>query len=128
MKNGCNGVEAWVKLRRAFPGTARTAVRFTLKTVRPARANCSFPSAGAAVKEGVSNARVFRLGSVAAVLLVTPVVASAQVLYLDNFDTDTSINWAVNARNPGNDVAEFAFDYSSVGIPPAPGSGGTTLG
>jgi hypothetical protein len=68
------------------------------------------------------------LGSVAAVLLFMPVIASAQVLYLDNFDTDTSANWTINARNPGDDRATFSFDYSTSFIPPAPGSGGTTRG
>jgi hypothetical protein len=53
--------------------------------------------------------------------------ASAQTLYSDNFDTDTSGSWQVNTV-AGN-VATFNFDYSSVGISSAPRStGGTTRG
>lgn len=57
-----------------------------------------------------------------------PAVAT---LYSDAFDVDSSANWNVNVfTNAGtnNCDATFAFDYSSVGIPPAPHSSGTTLG
>ncbi|MFN7140171.1 MAG: immunoglobulin domain-containing protein, partial [Limisphaerales bacterium] len=53
----------------------------------------------------------------------------AQILFADDFDSNTSANWAVNkstganANNAGN-TAEFAFDYSTVGIPSAPNSTG----
>jgi hypothetical protein len=57
---------------------------------------------------------------------VTPAPAQT-VLFSDNFDTDTTAAWSVNASNAGN-VATFFFDYSTVGIPAAPGSGGTTRG
>lgn len=50
--------------------------------------------------------------------------------FSDNFDTDTSSMWTVNraAANPDGNFATFNFDYSTIGIPPAPGSGGTTRG
>lgn len=54
--------------------------------------------------------------------------ASAQVLFSDNFDTNTAANWTVN-NGPGTNPVTFAFDYSTVGIPAAPNSvGGTTSG
>ena len=54
--------------------------------------------------------------------------ASAQVLFSDNFDSGNSAaNWTVNTS--GSDAfADFAFNYDSLGIPSAPGSGGSTIG
>jgi hypothetical protein len=55
----------------------------------------------------------------------------AQLLFSDNFDVDHTANWTVNKSLGGADTtstAEFLFDYSSVGIPSAPNSGGSTLG
>jgi hypothetical protein len=40
--------------------------------------------------------------------------------FFDNFDTDTSANWMVNEANAGSNRAEFNWDYSTLGIPPAP--------
>ncbi|MEO5803939.1 MAG: Calx-beta domain-containing protein [Verrucomicrobiota bacterium] len=55
--------------------------------------------------------------------------APAPVLFSDNFDTDTSVNWITNAADGGLDTfVEFFYDYSADGIPPAPHSGGTTRG
>src|SRR4051812_45260636 len=54
--------------------------------------------------------------------------ASAVVLFSDNFNTNTSANWTKNAAptaNAATQTAEFAFDYSTFGIPPAPGSADT---
>lgn len=48
-------------------------------------------------------------------------------LYAEDFDTDHTSNWVANF-GPGNNAADFFFDYSTVGIPPAPNSGGTTRG
>src|SRR3954468_15612705 len=69
--------------------------------------------------------------------LILPVAASsfislktgAQTFFSDTFDTDTSALWTVNkpAANPTGDFATFAFDYSTAGIPAAPGSS-TTFG
>lgn len=52
--------------------------------------------------------------------------AMAQVLFEETFDTDPSANWQYNASAVGTS-ANFFFDYSSIGVPPAPG-GSTTRG
>jgi hypothetical protein len=55
--------------------------------------------------------------------------ASGATLYSDNFNVDSSASWTINkaptATDPNKQKAEFAFDYSVFGIPPAPGSGDT---
>ncbi len=54
--------------------------------------------------------------------------AQTQV-YFENFDVDNTPNWIINPTPSGSNVANIFFDYSSVGIPPAPNSiGGTTRG
>ncbi len=65
------------------------------------------------------------LGAVLVVVLATNMAAAA-ILFDDAFETDTSGNYNVN-QSAGNHAATFAYDYSAVGIPPAPGST-TTLG
>ncbi len=55
------------------------------------------------------------------------------VLFMDNFDTDSSANWNIvfgdtGGSSSGDFSAEFAYDYSIEGIPPAPHSSGTTSG
>ena len=77
------------------------------------------------------------LAAVAA-MLVAATAANAQTqVYFNNFDTDDSANWAVNIvvgtaktnSSTSYNGADFNFDYSTVGIPPAPNStGGTTKG
>lgn len=56
--------------------------------------------------------------------------SQAQQLYSENFDVDHTANWVVNSAHgtPATNSAEIFFDYSTVGIPSAPGSGGTTRG
>jgi hypothetical protein len=54
--------------------------------------------------------------------------AVAQIAFSDNFDVDHTANWSVSTLGPGVSDANFFFDYSTVGIPAAPNSGGTTLG
>ncbi len=54
--------------------------------------------------------------------------ASAQIAFSENFDVDPTANWTVNTLGPGISDANFFFDYSTVGIPSAPNSGGTTRG
>jgi hypothetical protein len=59
--------------------------------------------------------------------LLSPALAHAQ-LYSEDFDADHTASWTVNS-GPGANLANFFFDYSSVGIPSAPhSSGGSTLG
>lgn len=60
-------------------------------------------------------------------LAIFPAVGFGQtVLYSDNFETNSAASWNINASSAGND-AVFAYDYSAVGIPAAPGAS-TTLG
>src|SRR5262245_29950193 len=56
------------------------------------------------------------------------------ILYSQNFDVDDTANWTFNsssaadlAADNANNEANFFFDYSTAGIPPAPG-GTTTRG
>ncbi len=50
-----------------------------------------------------------------------------QIFYSENFESpDSTNNWNINLGS-ARDLATFAFDYSTIGIPPAPG-GTTTLG
>jgi hypothetical protein len=61
----------------------------------------------------------------AAALVAFPLVTHANVIFTDNFNTDTSANWTQNkapTANAANQQATFAFDYSTMGIPAAPGS------
>src|SRR4051794_27500224 len=55
--------------------------------------------------------------------------ASAAVLFSDNFNlAGNSANWKVNVAPTANaslQSAEFAYDYSTYGIPAAPGSSDT---
>lgn len=53
--------------------------------------------------------------------------AFGQIVYSDNFDLDHTANWTVNG-GPSDEAANFFFDYSTVGIPSAPNSGGSTRG
>jgi hypothetical protein len=62
-----------------------------------------------------------------AALLCAPGAASA-VLFSENFDVDPTANWMVNPSHATGSDADFFFDYSTVGIPPAPNSGGSTRG
>jgi hypothetical protein len=58
-------------------------------------------------------------------LLVYPPQAT---VFADNFDANTATNWIVNKSSADTYVA-FNYDYSTLGIPPAPHSvGGTTRG
>lgn len=62
-----------------------------------------------------------------AVAVVTP--SFGQVVFNRNFDADDTANWAVFQGPATTDsAADFYFDYSTVGIPSAPNSGGTTRG
>jgi len=50
-------------------------------------------------------------------------------LYTESFEIDPTANWTVNKSPATTDEAhDFFFDYSTVGIPSAPNSGGTTRG
>ncbi len=66
------------------------------------------------------------LGAGMALALCAPGV-SAQSLFSDNFEVNSSAGWKVNTAGTGSD-ATFAFNYGALGIPSAPNSGGTTSG
>ena len=68
--------------------------------------------------------------SAAVALAVTGSAALAEIVFSEDFDVDHTANWTVNrGPTPDGQIAEFFFDYSTVGIPPAPNSvGGTTRG
>ncbi|MFN0068805.1 MAG: hypothetical protein ACKVYV_14355 [Limisphaerales bacterium] len=76
------------------------------------------PSAGAGFGV-VSNA-------IATVTVRDDDLAPGTPAFADAFDADSAAAWNVNL-GPGDGVAEFAFDYSTVGVPPAP-KGTTTKG
>ncbi|MEP6662580.1 MAG: Calx-beta domain-containing protein [Verrucomicrobiota bacterium] len=49
----------------------------------------------------------------------------SSVLFTDNFDTDSSLNWNINKTEP-TDLVTFAYDYSADGIPAAPNTTNAT--
>lgn len=53
--------------------------------------------------------------------------ASGSTLYLETFDVDPTASWTVNDPGLSDVLADFYYDYSAVGVPPAPG-GVTTRG
>ena len=56
--------------------------------------------------------------------LAALIPASAQELvYSQDFETDSTTDWVVNS-GLGTNTADFFFDYSTVGVPPAPNSSG----
>jgi len=73
----------------------------------------------------------YQLAALAALvcLLPTPSTEAATVIFQDNFDNGQSGgSWDV-WRSGNDSVADFAYDYSAIGIPSAPNStGGTTVG
>ncbi len=62
-----------------------------------------------------------RTGLLALAAIAAP--ASAD-LYSQDFESDTTSNWTVHS-GPSDAAADFFFDYSTVGIPAAPGGSGT---
>jgi len=54
----------------------------------------------------------------------------AQLIYSEDFSNpDETTNWVVNYGDTGSNYVNFQFDYTTVGIPPAPHStGGNTKG
>jgi hypothetical protein len=70
------------------------------------------------------------LATVVAALAIPSASVSAATLFTENFDVDNSANWRFNSSagagdlvaDNANNEANFFFDYSTVGIPAAPGS------
>jgi hypothetical protein len=80
----------------------------------------------------VRAAMIFALAALGVMAIASS--ASAVVAFSDNFDTDQTANWTFassivgdTASNGTGGEANVFFDYSTVGIPPAPG-GITTRG
>ena len=65
---------------------------------------------------------------VAAGLVATALVgiSNAQVLYTENFDDGTAASRWTTSQTGGTNLANFAYDYSTAGIPTAPGGTGST--
>jgi len=61
------------------------------------------------------------------VSLLAADAAKGQILYQEDFEVNPAANWTVNP-GPTDYFVDFFFDYSTVGIPSAPNSGGTTRG
>ena len=55
------------------------------------------------------------------------VVEIISPLFEDNFDSDSSGNWAVH-KSTDDTAVTFGYDYSADGIPAAPNSDGSTVG
>jgi hypothetical protein len=67
-------------------------------------------------------------GSTTSSVVSLTVYPPQTTVFSDNFDTNSSANWVVNKSSTDTRVT-FAYDYSALGIPPAPHSvGGTTRG
>jgi hypothetical protein len=47
--------------------------------------------------------------------------SAAGQLYSQNFDVDDTANWTVNDPALSDITADFFYDYSAIGVPPAPG-------
>ena len=70
--------------------------------------------------------RTLRLGGIfSATILSLVSLSHAQTFFSDSLDS--AAGWTVNSSGT-SDQAIFGFNYSSVGIPAAPNSGGTTSG
>ncbi|HRX86206.1 MAG TPA: hypothetical protein P5572_14395, partial [Phycisphaerae bacterium] len=66
---------------------------------------------------------------VALALTAAPSARAEAILYADDFDAGTSASAWTTVSQAGDYTADFAFDYSTRGIPPAPNTtGGTTIG
>lgn len=73
---------------------------------------------------------VTRVGAaLVAFAIAIPALQAQTLIYSENFETDHSLDntWVTNSLGGYNPVNLY-FDYSTVGIPSAPNSGGTTRG
>ena len=66
------------------------------------------------------------LGFTVLTAALTSTSAFGATLFSENFDVDPTANWTVNPGIATDFTADFAFDYSTIGIPEAPNSTGTT--
>ena len=68
--------------------------------------------------------------AVSAALFGVTLVSRAQLIYSDDFSNpNDATNWVVNYSDTGSNYINFNFDYTTIGLPPAPHStGGNTRG
>lgn len=68
--------------------------------------------------------------AVSAALFGVTLVSRAQLIYSDDFSNpNDATNWVVNYSDTGSNYVNFNFDYTTIGLPPAPHStGGNTKG
>lgn len=59
------------------------------------------------------------------VLLATMAAAPAAIVYSEDFNTDSTANWVVNDSGLSDIRVDFFYDYSAIGVPPAPNGTGT---
>jgi hypothetical protein len=59
------------------------------------------------------------------VALGFPGASDGAPLYSENFDVDNTANWTVNDPGLSDILADFHYDYSAIGVPPAPGGAST---
>lgn len=65
-----------------------------------------------------------RFAALAAVLAL-PLASSAAPLYSEDFSIDPTANWTVNDSGLSDILVDFYYDYSSIGVPAAPGAADT---
>ncbi|MBK9138353.1 MAG: hypothetical protein IPM17_06245 [Verrucomicrobia bacterium] len=110
-----------------------TAVTFpagetsVLLTVVPRDDNEINPDRTVEVTIGAGTGYVLGDNKAASVLIRNDDLPPGQVLFTENFDSNPAANWVVN-QGPSDGVADFFFDYSTVGVPPAPGTSAPTRG
>jgi len=66
-------------------------------------------------------------GSITSAVATLTVNGFFTPVFADNFDVNSSAGWLQNQSSSDSRIT-FAYDYSSLGIPAAPHSGGTTRG
>jgi hypothetical protein len=73
---------------------------------------------------------LFTTLAVSTALFGAALSAQAQLIYSEDFSSaNDSTNWVVNYGDTGSNYVNFSFDYTTIGIPPAPHStGGNTKG
>ena len=69
---------------------------------------------------------LLRLVAAGLFVAALPGLSAAQVLYTENFDDGTAASRWTTAQTGGTNLANFAYDYSTAGIPTAPGGTGST--
>ncbi len=110
-----------------------TAVTFpagetsVLLTVVPRDDNEINPDRTVEVTIGAGTGYVLGDNKAASVLIRNDDLPPGQVLFTEDFNSNPAANWVVN-QGPSDGVADFFFDYSTVGVPPAPGTSAPTRG